>query len=230
MTEKEAPMPFRPQTEGDIRDRIIRAALQVVINQGTRQAKSAQIAALAGTSESTMFRHFKDIEAIFQAVYDYSWQRVNSYLYRAGFEDPAFGGPVEALLKEFDRIWGIRDEPDAELRDATTLAFTYLRRPLELGKGYRSENQRMFQGRITSLCQSVVSERGSAFSPATLQAVLTNFAATVWLTWQLMPTDDGDLSPHTARLGVMGLIDRLTGVPENGQQDGGRRGSAGPSS
>jgi AcrR family transcriptional regulator len=223
-------MSFRPQTEGDIRDRIVRAALHVIINEGTRQSKSAQIAAAAGTSESTVFRHFKDIEAIFQAVYDHSWQRINGHLYRAGFEDPVFGGPVEALTKEFDRIWGIRDQADTELRDATTLAFTYLRRPLELGKDYRSENQRMFQARITALCQSVVSDRGSSFSPATLQAVLTNFAATIWLTWQLMPDDDQDLSADTARLGVVGLIDRLTGMPENGRHDGGRRGSRGPAS
>ena len=62
-------MPSRSQhTDGDLRDRIVRAALHVVVNNGTRQAKSAQIAALAKTSESTMFRHFKDVEALFQAV------------------------------------------------------------------------------------------------------------------------------------------------------------------
>lgn len=210
-------MPSRPQqTEGDLRNRIVRAALEVVLNNGTRQTKSAQIAAVAGTSESTMFRYFKDIEALFQAVYDRAWQDINEHLYQSSYENPMFGDPREQLSAEFDRLWALLDKgADKKLRNSATVAFTYLLRPLELGRDHRSAEEQRFRNRISAFCQGVVAGRPSAVDAEMLQEMLTNFAATVWLTAQLVPSVE-QLSPEVARLGVTGLIDRLTGVSTGG--------------
>jgi AcrR family transcriptional regulator len=217
-SEKDVAMPSRPQqTEGDLRNRIVRAALQVVLNNGTRQTKSFRIAEVAGTSESTMFRYFKDLEALFQAAYDRSWQDINEYLYQSSFENPVFGDPRDQLIVEFDRLWALLNKgSDEKLRDSATVAFTYLLRPLELGRDYRSENQQMFQKRVAAFCHGVVASRTSAVGADTLQEMLTNFAATVWLTAQLVPSAE-QLSPEVARLGVTGLIDRLTGTIAGGE-------------
>jgi AcrR family transcriptional regulator len=198
--------------EVDVRTRIVSAALAALLELGTRRVKSAQLAVAAQTTESTIFRYFRDIEGVFQAVYDYCWLQINEFLYRNSFENPRFGKARDALLTEFDRLWTMRD--DSALSDAVTVAFTYYRRPQELGQDYRSQNQDSFERRVESLCQGLIADSSSpALSAKVLSDVLINFAATVWLTWELMDTEEG-LTPAEARLGVLGILDRLVdGVP-----------------
>ena len=200
------------KTQASVRGRILRAALTMLVLHGTRQTKSAQIAAEAGVSESTVFRYYKDVEGVLRAVYDDCWGQINSHLYRASFQSPSVGDPTEALLDEFDHLWQLR-EASADLKDAVTVAFTFYRRPAELGLTVPPENLQMFENRIETLCSNALSTRGAVMKPRALQEVLTNFAVTVWLTWRFMPQGSDDLSVAEARMGIRGLLDAFVTSP-----------------
>jgi hypothetical protein len=105
----------------------------------------------------------------------------------------------------------MKDDP--EFSELTQVAMTYYRRPIELGAGYVSENQQMFEHHIMSLCQNIIQSRGSNAKAGSLQEVLTNFAATVWLTWAYMPQGEADLTREEARVGVLSLVNAF--APES---------------
>ncbi len=206
------------RTEDSLESRVISAALAILLRQGPRRAKSAHIAAAARTSESTMFRHFRDIDGIFQAAYDHSWEQLNQHIYLRSFEEPAVGGAVEILAAEFDRIWSImeNDVRDQELPDAVTVAFTFYKRPQALSASeLHSKQQALFERRIDALCQRVLAERASETAPQALREVVINYAATVWLTWRLGPVNAG-LTKAEARLGMLGLLDTFAPIAARG--------------
>lgn len=198
--------PHLSRIEGDVKGRILRAALQQLLTHGTRQLKSAQVAAAAGTSESTMFRHYADLPSVLRALYDSCWATLNQYLSDAAFECPSPTDNLQALLAEFDRIFSLTD--DEMLRDCVTVAFTYYRRPLELGDGgYLSPDQLRFERRMSQLCRHVIADSPTTVTAESLQRLLTNFAATVWLTWTYMPPTGADLTREEARLGILSLVE-----------------------
>lgn len=196
------------RTRSDVRERILHAALTQLVASGPRSLKSGEVAQQAGTSESTLFRHYKDVPDLLHAVYEDCWSKVNERLYLAGSQDPAFGTPEQVIAKEFDHFWSLKDEPD--LRQFVLVAMTYFQRPQALGSHIPCQSQRRFQERMTGLCRGYVSEHDLTISAESLQELLTNFAATVFLTWSFFPRGDADLTGAEARLGIIGLLRGLS--------------------
>ncbi|MCZ2813717.1 TetR/AcrR family transcriptional regulator [Modestobacter sp. VKM Ac-2979] len=196
------------RTRSDVRERILHATLTQLVASGPRSLKSGEIAQHAGTSESTLFRHYKDVSDLLHAVYEDCWSRVNEHLYLANSRDPGFGTPEQVIAKEFDHLWSLKDE--ADLRDLVLVAMTYFQRPQALGSNLPCDSQQRFQERITGLCRGYVREHHLTISAEGLQELLTNFAATVFLTWTFFPRDDADLTPAEARLSIIGLLRGLS--------------------
>ena len=199
---------------GDVRSRILLATLTLVLGQGTRKLRSAEVARVAGTTESTVFRYYSNIECLLQATYDACWARINDFIRRSNYNDVRPRDSLGQLVATFDYFWRMRD--DRELSDCVLMAFTFYRRPKELendGQIYESIEQKEFEQHLEQLCELYIAERGMGADPKTLERLLTNFAATVWLTWELTPDADTHLSTDEARLGIISLVERLVPLP-----------------
>jgi AcrR family transcriptional regulator len=56
-----------------MRERIVDAAEQVLVEQGARAATTRTLARAAGCAEGTLYVHFPDRFAIFSAVFEKRW-------------------------------------------------------------------------------------------------------------------------------------------------------------
>ncbi len=83
--------------DGDVRDRLRRAALAAFSEHGYDRTTAAKIAAEAGVTERTFFRHFSDKrEVLFDGE-----TRVKSALVTAVVEAPSELGALDALVYAF---------------------------------------------------------------------------------------------------------------------------------
>lgn len=204
------------RSRGDLTERVVTATVSLVLERGLRRLRSADIAVAAGTTESTMFRHFDGLDDILQKTYDYSWQVINERVGRANFDNPCPGKPVAQLLSDLSALWALnRDPGDSQ---AATLAFLFMRRRTEIFSDPEqgSEQQARFERRLAQLCgQVAASGPAPQQDPGLLLRLLLNYSATVWLTWFCMPTEcddptrEHDLSEQEAQLGVLVLLDRF---------------------
>lgn len=210
-------------------ERVMTATMRVLLRDGVRRLRTAEIAREAGTTESTLFRHFTNLDDILARTYDHAWAVVNEHVSAAAFTRPVPANPVHALMADTEAIWGMRDDPAAA--DAALVALLFMRRRQEiLPDADPAPAQRLFEARLDRIAKSVVAAAASvgeqpyAGDPAhgarLLRTLVLNYAATVWLTWFTMPTgsDDitdplHDLTPDEAQLGVLTLIERALGVP-----------------
>ncbi|MCC6831154.1 MAG: TetR/AcrR family transcriptional regulator [Thermoleophilia bacterium] len=209
--------------------RVMAATMRVLLRDGVRRLRTAEIAREAGTTESTLFRHFGSLDEILSRTYDHAWTLVNEHVAAAAFTRPLPPDPVQALLADTAALWGMRDEDEAA--DAALVALLFMRRRREIipDEG-DAPAQRLFEARLDRIAASVVAaatrleehpytgdpEHGALL----LRTLVLNYAATVWLTWFTMPAGsdditepDHDLSADEAQMGVLTLIERALGVP-----------------
>src|SRR5215471_1708032 len=111
--------------EPDARGRLAKAAMALYAEQGFEQTTVAEIAARAGLTERTFFRHFADK----REVLFYGTEMMRDLLVRAVADAPASATPMDAVgaaLQAFGAM--IAENPErARLRDAVISANADLR-------------------------------------------------------------------------------------------------------
>jgi AcrR family transcriptional regulator len=111
--------------EPDARGRLAKAAMALYAEQGFEQTTVAQIAARAGLTERTFFRHFADK----REVLFYGMEMMRDLLVRAVADAPATATAMDAVSAAFQAAGGMLQENPARvrLRDAIVSANAELR-------------------------------------------------------------------------------------------------------
>jgi AcrR family transcriptional regulator len=111
--------------EPNARGRLAKAALELYAERGFEQTTVAEIAARAGLTERTFFRHFADK----REVLFYGMEMARDLLMRAVAEAPASATPMEAVCAAFEAFGAVLQEnPErVRLRDAIVSANAELR-------------------------------------------------------------------------------------------------------
>jgi AcrR family transcriptional regulator len=210
--------------KGSLTERVVMATASLLLLRGVRRLRTAEIAAEAGTTESTMNRHFPGgLDAILASTYDECWRLVNQHLSAAGFENPRPESPVAQLLADTGALWSMHSDPNQAT--AATVAFLFLRRHNEIFESddHASAEQARFERRLRTLCDLIAAEDAESAGdaggePAVLQQLILNYCATVWLTWYCMPvgsndvTSEHDLTADEAQLGLLVLLEQFANM------------------
>ena len=111
--------------EPNARDRLARAALTLYAAQGFEQTTVAEIAARAGLTERTFFRHFADK----REVLFYGMDRARDMLASAVAEAPADAAPMDAVGAALEALGtALGENPErVRLRDAVVSTSAELR-------------------------------------------------------------------------------------------------------
>src|ERR1700739_3988357 len=111
--------------EPDARGRRPKAAMELYAEQGFEQTTVAEIAARAGLTERTFFRHFADK----REVLFYGMEMARDLLARAVADAPTAATPIEAVAAALEAVSALLQEnPErVRLRDAVVSANAELR-------------------------------------------------------------------------------------------------------
>src|ERR1700722_1909494 len=111
--------------EPDARGRLAKAAMELYAEQGFEQTTVAEIAARAGLTERTFFRHYADK----REVLFYGMDRLRDLLTRAVADVPASATAMDAVGAAFEAASAMfQENPErVRLRDAIVSANTELR-------------------------------------------------------------------------------------------------------
>jgi AcrR family transcriptional regulator len=111
--------------EPDARGRLAKAAMELYADQGFEQTTVAEIAARAGLTERTFFRHFADK----REVLFYGMDRLGGLLARAVADAPASATPMDLVGAAFEAAAVMLQENQerVRLRDAIVSANAELR-------------------------------------------------------------------------------------------------------
>lgn len=209
-----------PRVETGLVERVAVAAIETLLESGMRNLRTAEIARRAETTEARLFRHFHDLQRILEMTFDWCWSVVNASISESNFLDPTTTDAKGRILKDFEALWTLNS--DERSRNAAVGAFLYYRRPEQLATGGQTPpEQRKFEQRVHRLCELSLKESGdtATVGALTLQRLLINYAATVWLTWYCMPGDDRsadtgehDLNRYEAQIGVRAILSQALGT------------------
>jgi AcrR family transcriptional regulator len=207
---------FAPNTTTTLRLRLLNAALTLYMAVGYYRAKTSDIARLAKTTESNLYRLFSSKDGLLKAVYDECWQRIVDQLKNYVFLKPAGAGldPVDTLEAELVELLKAYDDQCA--RDIVAFAFAYFRRPERLGEDdWESPYQEMFQQHLRWRCQEVIDAYpGHELDADTLTEVVLGYLVAVWLAWVFGADEAG--SALTLDAVVKGLRRLLRPPPPGG--------------
>lgn len=103
-------------TESEVRERILEVAQASFMKNGYVGTKTRQIAKGAGTSETSVFRHFDSKYSILTAVYDRSWRKLIDYI-DVRLRPTDHDDPRDELFNVIEAFWSFYDE------DPVTCAF-----------------------------------------------------------------------------------------------------------
>jgi AcrR family transcriptional regulator len=209
------------EAEKPVSIRVTEATRRLILKKGLRKLRTAEIASAAATTESTLFRHFDNLNDIVVQTFESAWGEVNRRVADAAFERAHAGDAAQRLLGDMNSLWSLRDDPQAA--EAAMLAFLFLRRQHEIvDEADPPTSQLRFEQRVRRLCDEIVAETGDArLSGHVLAQLVLNHAATVWLTWYWMlnseSTETNDtnetvsdhFSADEAQLGLVVLLDRF---------------------
>jgi AcrR family transcriptional regulator len=111
--------------EPNARGRLAKAAMELYAEQGFEQTTVAEIAARAGLTERTFFRHFADK----REVLFYGMEMLRERLVRAVADAPASAAPMDAVGAALEAAGAVMQEnPDrVRLRDAIVSGHAELR-------------------------------------------------------------------------------------------------------
>jgi AcrR family transcriptional regulator len=149
----------------DVRLRLQRAALELYAERGFDRTTAADIAALAGVTERTYFRHFPDKREVL-----FDWEaEARAALVDAVSSVPAGLPPLPALREAFVSVASIfeRDRPGKELRHRIVSSTPELQ-----------EREFLKLGRLTDALTEVLEKRGAPPGLASLAAACGTAALT----------------------------------------------------
>jgi AcrR family transcriptional regulator len=111
--------------EPDARGRLAQAALTLYAEQGFEKTTAAEIAARAGLTERTFFRHYADK----REVLFYGMDSLRDILVRAVADEPISAGPMDAVSAALQAVADlVQENPEyARLRNAVVSANAELR-------------------------------------------------------------------------------------------------------
>lgn len=161
-----------PRDGQEVHRRLQQAALELFRERGYDQTTAAEIAARAGVTERTFFRHFADKRDILFG----SDTSLQTAVTRAIIGAPADLAPMQVLLFAFHAVERIFEDnrPFFEPRHAVIAATPALR-----------ERELTKMATLTALLASALGQRGLDTKLSTLAAqagmAAFNYAATAWL-------------------------------------------------
>ena len=143
--------------EPDARGRLAKAAMALYAEQGFEQTTVAEIAARAGLTERTFFRHFADK----REVLFYGTDRLRDLLARAVADAPASATPMDAVGAALEAAGAMfQENPErVRLRDAIVSANAELR-----------ERELIKLATLASVMAGALRDRGIAEPAASLAA------------------------------------------------------------
>lgn len=103
-------MSTRPKNPQETRDRLIQAAVKLILRQGFPATTVDQICAESGFTKGSFFHHFPNKEAIGMAVVKW-WGSFGESLYAPAWHDHE-GDPLAALHRFLDIMSGFTDTDD----------------------------------------------------------------------------------------------------------------------
>ena len=171
--------------------------------QGFEQTTVAEIAARAGLTERTFFRHFADK----REVLFYGMDRLRDQLVRAVADAPASATPMEAVVAALQALGAVLQEnPErARLRDVIVSAHAELR-----------ERELIKLAAFAAAVAGALRDRGVPEPAASLAAetgmAVFKVAFARWISESCQPDLPGILRESLAELGGV-LTDRLAGSP-----------------
>jgi AcrR family transcriptional regulator len=188
--------------EPDARGRLAKAAMTLYADQGFDQTTVAEIAARAGLTERTFFRHFADK----REVLFYGQEMLRDLLVRAVADAPASATAMDAVGAAFEAAGAVLQEnPErARLRDAIVSANAELR-----------ERELIKLAALASAVASALRDRGIPEPTASLAAetgvAVFKIAFVRWISDPGQPDLPGIIRESMRELGGM-LTDRLAGA------------------
>ena len=171
-----------PQNRKNVRRRLQQAALELYRDRGYEQTTSAEIAAKAGVTERTFFRHFHDKrEVLFDGE-----ASLSAILTHAARQAPCSLGPWATLLRAFQA---------AELLLIENRPFSEPRRRIIAGSPALQERELAKTMSLTAKLTSVLCERRVAEPLASLAAQVGMAAfGKAFLAW--LDSDSSSLDQH----------------------------------
>ncbi len=150
-------MEFVPRGGEDVRGRLQRAALELFTEHGYDRTTSAEIAARAGVTERTFFRHFPDKREV---LFD-GQARLGSALIEGIAAAPVTLGPLDTLLTAFRLVTPMieANRPFAEPRQLVIAATPALQ-----------EREMAKHAALTATLADVLQAHGAERRPAMLAA------------------------------------------------------------
>lgn len=180
-------MPCLQDTDSlPVLQRAYRAVVALLVVSGLRGlagVKTAKIAELAGTTESTLFRHVQSRDHLVAQSVDWCWSVLNERITRRSFEHPlANRTPHDMILSDVRAVLGMYDDDLGRL--CGTGAFLSFRRSEALVKDFGQESQQRYFRRLEVLCAELLADCETHSSdPSIVATFLTNSLATAWFTW-----------------------------------------------
>lgn len=194
--------------------RAYRAVIALLITSGVRgmaDVKTAHIAELAGTTESTLFRHVKNRDLLVANAIDWCWQVVNERVAIAAFEEPmSEQTPERVILRDLEVFLSMYDDSLGRL--CGTGALLGFRRSERLVGDFEPAEQLRFTRRLTRLSASLMSdcEPSNETDPAVIATFLTNSLATAWFTWLFDSSSRSSTGLLTTDFVLFGIRSYLT--------------------
>jgi AcrR family transcriptional regulator len=188
--------------EPDARGRLAKAAMALYAEQGFDQTTVAEIAARAGLTERTFFRHFADK----REVLFYGTEMLRDLLVRAIADAPASATAMDAVGAAFEAAGAVLQEnPErVRLRDAIVSAHAELR-----------ERELIKLAALASAVAGALRDRGIAEPTASLAAetgvAVFKIAFARWISEPGQPDLPGIIRESMRELGGM-LTGRLAGA------------------
>jgi AcrR family transcriptional regulator len=171
-----------PRNAEEVRRRLQRAALDLYQDRGYEQTTAAEIAARAGVTERTFFRHFPDKREVLFA----GETLLGDALTRAVADAPAALGPWAALFRAFRSL---------EQLFAANRAFSEPRRRIIAGSPALQERELAKVRSLTGTLAAALGARGVPGPLASLAAQL-GMAALGQAVGAWLEGDAGDLDRH----------------------------------
>lgn len=158
------------------RDLVVDAILDLM-NEGDLRPSAYAVAARAGVSERTVFRHFADLEQLFAAAAEHQSQRVAPLL-----ADPPIDGPRERRVGELVRRRARLYEEISPVRRAAV-------RQAPFFEGVRTRLEQLHEMLRDQLCATLAIELDRVGARDRRELIEALDAATSWPAWEVMRTD-----------------------------------------
>jgi TetR/AcrR family transcriptional regulator, regulator of autoinduction and epiphytic fitness len=157
-------------------------AILALMREGDMRPSAHDVARRAGVSERTVFRHFADLEQLFDAAAEHQSQRIAPLL-----APPPVDGPRRRRIDELVRRRARLYEEVSPVRRAAV-------RQAPFYEGVRTRLEQLHAVLRQQLCATLAAELDSVGARQRRELLEALDAATSWPAWEVMRTDQ-QLSP-----------------------------------